>query len=310
MSGDERSSSATTPAAEGDAPRDALADVWGVLDVLPRASGAVDMASTTVAMVAVSIDEPRRAGAVVRRWLLPATAVAASLVAGVVVGWATAPEVKGRRGGDLALVGHLDLLREAGSVSFLEEVAQRKYPMPSRPGPLRNPEARRADADEFMAEIAALGRELVAAAGGSDRESREPLSPERQVELTKSATTFGQLSAAEKKLLDATARALVARPELRQAALLWHQWLSIARPEDRDGIIAKPSEGRLDWLDWYASRPEVGPGDRPVRDQDRRGPPRPQGPPRGPDGRPRWPPSVRPDGRPPGPPPETSAPPN
>jgi len=310
MSGDPRSSSETKPATEGDAPRDALADVWGVLDVLPRASGAIDMASTTVEMVAVSIDEPSRTGAVVRRWLLPAAAVAASLVAGVVVGWATAPEAKGRRGGDLALVGHLDLLREAGSVSFLEEVAQRKYRLPSRPGPLRNPEARRADADEFMAEVAALGRELEARAGGSERQSRELLSPERQVELTKAATAFGQLSAAEKKLLDATARALVSRPDLRQAALLWHQWLSTARPEDRDGIIAKPSEGRLDWLDWYASRPEFGPADRPPRDQDRRGPPRPPGQPRSPDGRPRWTPPVRPDGPPPGPPPETSAPPN
>lgn len=308
MNGDPRSASTAAPGEPEAAPRDVLADVWGVLDVLPRASGAIDMTATTVEMVAISADRPRSRMGPVRRWLVPAGAVAASLAAGLVSGWVTAPESQVRRGPDAALVGHLDLLREAGSVSFLEEVAARNYRLPSRPGPLRNPEMRRADAADFIAEIEALGRELAATAGG--RASREPLSPERQVELAQAAARFAKLSAAEKRVLEATARALRDRPELRQAALLWHQWLSIARPEDRDGIIAKPSEGRLDWLDWYAARLEVGPADRPPRDFDRRGLPRPQGPPRGPDGRPRWPPPVKPDAPPPAPPPETAAPPS
>ncbi|NBW85564.1 MAG: hypothetical protein EBR23_01705 [Planctomycetia bacterium] len=298
-------------APQGGGPAAEFAEVWEMLDSLPRSTGSGDLTATTLDLVAAVVEQDaparNRAGwqADWRRWLAPTAIVAAALAAGFAAGRTTAPDADEWVLQNLPLVRHLDLVREAGSAKFLEEVARKRYPLPVRPGP-RPPEARQEEAREYQAALDRLRDELAGSGvAGADlaarREAVMALAAEEKVELDQAVTAFRGLSGAEQRMLVATAAALVdpARPELREAALTWHRWLAVTRPEDRPGIVDAGTEKRLDWLDWYAGRGEGRPPQRPREwERDRRGPPPEGGPPRGPDGRPRWPPPPR--GGPPG----------
>ena len=282
------------PAGSDAAPDAALADVWLLLDELPRGTASAALTATTIEMAAVAADAAARGGSGSRRqrraWLGPAAAVAAALVAGAVAGRLTAPDPDRLLLEHLPVVRHLDLVREAGSTTFLKEVAGRGGP-PLRLLLRQGPEAARQDASAFTAAVESLGR-LARADTAGRRAVVAALAIEERAELERSLREFATLSGAERKTLTAVADALVdpARPELRAAALDWHRWLAVTRPEDRADIVGSNTDKRLDWIDWYAARIEgrgrPGAGDRPPPG---RWPPGGE-PPRGPDGRMRRPP--------------------
>lgn len=281
-------------AAADAAPAGALSDVWLLLDELPRGAASPALTATTIEMAAVAVDAAGRkagaSGAGLRTWLAPAAVVAAALVAGGILGRVTAPDPDRKLLDHLAVVRHLDLLREAGSVTFLEAAAGRGGP------PLlivlrQGPEAARQAAAGFNAKLESLER-LVRSDDAARREFVAGLALEERAELERSLREFTALSTAERKTLDAVAAALVdpARGTLRDAARDWHRWLASSRPEDRDDIIASNTDKRLEWIDWYASRVEGrGRPGQPDRPPPGRWPPGGEGP-RGPDGRPRRPP--------------------
>ncbi|MFM7107714.1 MAG: hypothetical protein ACKOZU_03810 [Planctomycetaceae bacterium] len=284
MSGSTPDRAADEAAADA-TPAGALSDVWLMLDELPRGAASPALTATTIEMAAVAVDAAGRKGRPgARAWLAPAAAVVAALVAGVMAGRVTAPDPDRRLLEHLAVVRHLDLLREAGSVTFLEAAVGRGGP------PLllvlrQGPEAARQAATGFNAKLESLER-LARADDAARKEFVAGLAVEERAELERSLREFTALSGAERKTLAAVAEALVdpARDELRTAARDWHRWLASSRPEDRDDIIASNTDKRLEWIDWYASRAE-GRG-RPGQ-PDRPPPDRPPGrrPPGGPDGR-------------------------
>lgn len=296
------------------APAEALSDVWLLLDELPRGRASATLQATTIEMAAVQTAGPTAADTGGTRWLVPAAVVAAALVAGWIVGRATAPDPDRTLLEHLPLVRHLDIVREAGSVGFLEQVAGRGGP-PLRLALRQGPEAARQEVADFSAAVESLGR-LLRADTAARRGVLAALPVEERAELERSLREFTALSGAERKTLAAVAAGLVdpARPELRTAALDWHRWLTVSRPEDRADIVASGTEKRLDWIDWYAARIEGrarpgGPdwppglrrppgGDRPWWQQPRNAEPG-AGPPR---------PPFRPDAPPP--PPETRTPPD
>ena len=300
-------------------PADDLGEIWGALDALPRASASTDMAATTVDMAAVttarSPSRPTirlgggRPGAW-REWLLPAVAVAGSLMAGIVAGRVTAPDPDVRILEYLPLVRYLPLLEEAGSVKFLQALAARRNQQPLRMPPEILREMLRGEEQEFDAAVAdlqqdhALGsaarplledrRMAIAILDGDDRDAIE-----------RSAAAFQELSKGEQRDLAAVAAVLAdpEREELRAAARLWHLIIAASDPPDRKNIIALAADERLEWLE-RRSR---------MRDwmNERRGQPPAGvegGPPRGPggpgggngEGRPRWQ-GPRGEGGPPGP---------
>jgi hypothetical protein len=285
---------APRPAA-ADAPADDLGDVWGVLDALPRAASSIDMAATTIDMVAVAVagaddkpSSPAARGSGVGRWLLPAAAVAASLVAGIVAGRATTSDPDVRILEYLPLIRHLDILEEAGSVAFLKAVAERKLPPPFwlPGGDLR------AEMREFDNAIADLETDRALGTTAADRLATRrddilALPAARRDVLERSATAFHGLSSVQRRELAAVAAALAdpKRQDLRDAARSWHLWVAASDPPDRRNLIELDAAGRLEWLD---RRPRLRERDR---GGERRGPPNgfegPLG--RGPEGRPRRP---------------------
>ena len=315
------------PAAE---PAEALAGVWDLLDVLPRATASPDMTATTINMVAVDVaGDSEGAGGPGRQspgrsWARPLAAAAAvigSLVAGFAAGRATVPGPDVRMLHYLPVVRNLDLLREAGSVEFLAEVAGRHYPPPRRP-PLGRPIVE--DARRFAAAIESfrfLRDEDQDDPAWLERRRREAerLSAMDRRELDAVAERFLELPPDERRELVELARALAdpGRRELAFAARLWHQWITWRDPADRQPIIDLDTQQRLEWLDLQAGsegppdgRPEHGPDNRPEhrppRDRDRPPPewdhddrrwPPPPGPP-GP--RPRGPRGPGPGGPGPG----------
>ena len=262
-----------------------LGAVWDVLDALPRATASAPLAATTVELAAVAGARGSRGASGVSRhivrWLGPCVAVAAALLAGIVAGRFTAPDPDLRILEHLPLVQHFDLLREAGSTKFLEEMQRRRYPLPPRLMVRKSPEVRDEEKRQFEAAVADLRATFAIDPAGDRLAARraavQALPVEERVELERAAESFARLSTAERRALDSVARSLVdpARPELREAAVAWHQWLLAARPEDRPAIVARGTDKRLEWLDWYAARFEGRGGDRPSRV--------------GPDLRPRWP---------------------
>jgi hypothetical protein len=285
-------------------PASDLGEIWEALDALPRANASIDMAATTVDMAAVtrgrSTARPAlrvgggRPGAW-REWLLPAVAVAGSLMAGIVAGRVTAPDPDVRILEYLPLVRHLPLLEEAGSVKFLQALAARRNQQPLR----MPPEMLRGEEQEFDAEVADLQQDH--AVGSAAR----PLLDDRRMAIAildaddrdvieRSAAAFQALTKAEQRDLATVAAVLAdpAREELRAAARLWHLIIAASDPPDRKNIIELDAEERLEWLE-RRSR---------MRDWmiERRGqPPAPEGgplPPRGPRGE-GGPPGLRGDGR-------------
>jgi hypothetical protein len=274
----------TTPVSDADAtdPSLALADVWDLLDVLPAAVASPDMMASTIEMAAVPASAaisrtgsrigtdsratsgrvgrpaPAAAWPSVRQWLPGAALVLTSLLAGIAVGRATAPVPESALLASLPVVQHLDLLREAGSVAFLEAVAKGGYPPPRRPPLAQSKADVREDAEEFDAAIAALR------AGGAVTADRETLSlrreqvlrmPEAQRrQLDRSAETFQRLNRADRSELIAVGRALAdpGREQLLKAARLWHAWVQLRDPADRRDIIDLSGEDRLEWLDRWS----------------------------------------------------------
>jgi len=281
----------TQPAEDAPAPREAspssvndadatdpslaLADVWEMLDVLPAAAASPDMMATTIEMAAVPAGgmlsrtgsgattarggRPAEAAAwpPVRQWLPAAAIVLASLLAGIAVGRATAPTPESAILASLPVVQHLDLLREAGSVGFLEAVAKGGYPPPRRPPPSQSKADVREDAQEFDAAIAALR------AAGEVTANRETLAARREEvlqmpdaarrQLERSAERFQRLTGADRSDLVALGRALAdpGREQLLKAARVWHLWVQLRDPADRRDVIDLTAEDRLEWLDRY-----------------------------------------------------------
>jgi hypothetical protein len=269
------------PANDADAtdPSLALADVWDLLDVLPAAAASPDMMATTIEMAAVpaaammsrtgnatrtvsratTSRDGRSAKAAawppVRQWLPGAALVLVSLVAGIAVGRATAPNTESAILASLPVVQHLDLLREAGSVAFLEAVAKGGYPPPRRPPPAQSKADVREDAEEFDAALAALR------AAGEVTANRETLAARREQvlqmpdaqrrQLERSAGTFQRLNGTDRSDLIAVGRALAdpGREQLLKAARLWHLWVQFRDPADRRDVIELSGEDRLEWLD-------------------------------------------------------------
>jgi hypothetical protein len=113
------------PPGAGDPAAD-LADVWEMLDVLPAASAAADMAATTVDLMAVRLSPQgsspgSRGWLVLPGWLAPTATVVGALIAGIVLGRVTIPDPVVE---NLPFIRHIDLLQEAGSLEFLEQLAE------------------------------------------------------------------------------------------------------------------------------------------------------------------------------------------
>jgi hypothetical protein len=269
------------------------------------------MMATTIEMAAVPVGEmmsrtgsgattarggrPAEAAAwpPVRQWLPGAAIVLASLLAGIAVGRATAPIPEWTILASLPVVQHLDLLREAGSVGFLEAVAKGGYPPPRRPPLAQSKADVREDAEAFDAAIAALRT------AGDVTTSRETLVARREQvlrmsdtarrQLERSAGTFQRLSGADRSDLVALVRALAdpSREQLLKAARIWHLWVQLRDPADRRDVIDLSAEDRLEWLDRWTRIDARQDGRDPMRpyferewDNRRRppGPPRPRGP--------------------------------
>ena len=272
------------------APADALGGVWELLDELPPTTASRTLAATTVELVAAGTAAGSRDGwrCWVERWFTswrgPALIVGVALMAGIVAGRLTQPGLDGRLLDDLPLVQHLDLLREAGSEKFLESVAARDPGVPPRLVIRAGPEAAARAAATWRTELDSLAvalshdRDPPAERLQARRDQLAALSLEDKVELERAARDFGRLSPNQRQAVAAVARALVdpTRPQLREAAVVWHQWLAAVRPEDRAEIIGAGTDKRLEWIDWYARRPEgfgrPGMGPRPgPPDRDPRG---------------------------------------
>ena len=290
-------------ASQGSVPASDLGEIWSALDSLPRASASIDMAATTIDMAAVTTarSAPRatlRMGrgqpTSWRNWLLPAVAVAGSLIAGIVVGRVTVPDPDLRILESLPLVRHLPLLQEAGSVKFLQSLSARRNQQPLR----MPPEMLRDEGREFDAAVADLEadhawgtvarpliderRATIATMAGDERDSIE-----------RSAAAFQELTATERRNLATVASALAdpKRDELRAAARFWHLIIAASDPPDRKNIVQLDLESRLEWLErrsrvreWMGERRGLAPviegGPMPQRV------PGPGGIPG--DGRPRW----------------------
>lgn len=297
------------------APADDLADIWEALDALPRVAAGPELAATTVELAAVEVASGAR-GAPWRRpggWWVPAAVVAAALAVGILAGRAWAPQPDRPILENFAAVRHLDLLREAGSVSFLEEFAAAGRAAP--PALRQDPEATAAEARRFQARLDALAEDVaLQQASATDPERLRTalidLPADAREELERHAEEFLDSSVTQRRNLVETARALAdpRRPELRDAAADWHRWVMRVRPEEQPAIVARSTAKRIEWLSWYADRlPDGRPGDR-LRPPDR---PERRGPPGGEGRPPRWPPprGGGPNGergpgewRPPGPP--------
>ena len=242
-------------------PSQALAEVWDLLDALPDAAASPAMMATTMEMAAA----PAAVGAARGRatsgrweawgWLSAAAIVLASLAIGIAAGRSTLPNPETGILTYLPLVQHLDLLREAGSVAFLEELATRDYPAPRRLPPAQSPADVLADVEEFDAAVASFrrleadgdGKELLAA-----RRAQVLGMPERERrQLDKSVEAFLRLSASDRRELIAVGRAIAdpSRKRLLDAARLWHQWIQLRDPADRRDVIDLGTADRLEWLD-------------------------------------------------------------
>jgi hypothetical protein len=277
---------------EAAAPSEALAEVWDLLDALPDAAASPAMMATTMEMAAApAAGGPRRgaaAGWEVARWLPAAAVVLAALAIGIAAGRSTLPNPETGILANLPFVQNLDLLREAGSVGFLEELARREYPAPRRPPPAQSPATVLADLEKFDAAVASL-RGADADGGSKDvvaaRREQVLALPERERrQLEKSVETYLRLSGSDRRELVAVGRALAdpARTRLAAAARLWHQWIQLRDPADRRDVIDLGTSERIEWLDRmtrFDARMEVrGEAIRQFYERDpRRRPPGPRG---------------------------------
>lgn len=245
-----------------------LGDVWQLLDALPPAAARVDLAATTVDLVAAKVAGFARDGDRERtgpgRWLIPVAAVVAALAAGLVAGRATAPDPDQWVLERLPVIEHLDLVRQAGSLRFLEAVADRLSLNPELPRWLRaggDPQALREEAREFDAALAKLASEDVQGSLGRDatkarRTAVAALPAARKADLERDAETFRRLSNLDRQELTAVAEALAdpTNGRLRDAARTWHVLLAAMNPVVRRTVIEMPIEERLEMLERPAGR--------------------------------------------------------
>jgi hypothetical protein len=272
---------------------ESLARAWSLLDVLPRHESPPSLTSTTLEMVAVSADDGRSGSGIgglasILRLAAAAGAILASLAAGYTVGLATRGDADGAGLALVPVAMHLGVLREAGSVAFLESLADREMPrLPERfgTGPNRPyPELERA-VEAFVA--AGFAREESSAkadprspqpadgdptpatdgkeppdavpqkariAGGGWKEIRAQLAalpPQERREVNDAIAAFERLPPGERRTLVELARALAdpARAELVEAARLWHMLVQFADPVDRRGLLELDARERLEWID-------------------------------------------------------------
>jgi hypothetical protein len=260
---------APEPAGRASGPAGDLGDVWQMLDALPTASAGVDLAATTVDLVAAKV-----AGAARSRdrepvgwggWLARAAVVTAALAGGLVVGRATAPDPDRWVLEKLPLIEHVGLLREAGSVEFLEAVAERMAASHGPPRWLRygrDQQSLRDEAREFDAALKHFEADAAAQAGGTDvvetrRRQVTKLPADKQADLERAAETFRGLSSIDRRELTAVAAALAdpTNGRLRDAARTWHVILAAMNPVVRRSVVEMPAEERLEMLERSPGRP-------------------------------------------------------
>jgi len=316
-------SSAGPPSSAAETPASDLGAAWEMLDVLPRSASPPSMTSTTIEMVAASAAAPGKPSATSRGWLLPAATVIGGFCIGLIAGRATVEDPDWMLLDNLPLLQHLDVLREAGSVGFLEDIARRNIPEPRRfqggrpedrvPDAARDEQPRTAAYPALDQAIAALrdgpfGSQLDAQEQAARRNEIAEMSAEDRRLLVGNGFEFQRFTPIERRDIMKLARVFAGRDgtgpdrdELLASARLWHQWVATRDPVERKAVIDLDREERLEWLDHYV---QVRPGQgRPS--QFRGLPPGPEGP-EGP----------RPPGRPPrdrdprrGPPPHDGPPP-
>lgn len=253
-----------------DTPAQALGTAWDLLDALPPAPAPASMTSTTVEMVAA--DARGRGRASRFGWLPPAATVVAAFLVGVIAGRATIGDVDRGLLDHLPVIEHFDVVREAGSVEFLSQVARRGYP-PPRWLPVGRPAENGGDAGPppyaaLDAAVAAFASGPIgdAGSGAARRESFEARPEMERRRLVDAAAEFARLSPTRRRELVQVARALGGRDgtgpdrdELLAAARLWHQWLATRDPADRKSVIELDTPERLEWLERYAGqRPGSG----------------------------------------------------
>lgn len=259
-----------------------LGEVWELLDTLPPAAARIDLAATTVDLVAAKVAATRsmdREPAGPGRWLMPFAAVAACLAGGFVAGRTTAPDPDQWVLEQLPVIEHLDLLQEAGSLEFLEAVAERQRGSPELTRWLRaggDPRSRREEAQEFDEALGQLAAEGAARPRGRDvltarRTAVAALPAVKQAKIERNAQTFRSLANIDRRELVAIATALAdpVNERLRDAARAWHLILAAMNPVVRRTAIEMPVEERLELLErplgrprdeFRERRPTTGPG--------------------------------------------------
>ena len=260
-----------------------LAAVWDLLDALPPAHASVDLAATTVDLVAAKV-----AGSVrsrdrelpgIGQWIGRIVVVVAALSGGLLVGHATAPDPNVWVLENMSLIEHMGILQEAGSVEFLTGIAER---MTARQGPPRwlrygrDQESLQEEAQEFDAALASLEAELAGSKTPEERRQQMAALPARKrTDFERAAETYQSLSSIDKRELKAVARALAnpTNQQLRDAARMLHVIVASMNPIFRRSVIEMPASERLEMLERTGERFEPRPPNRPREDERDRKPP-------------------------------------
>lgn len=267
----------SAPPSPPDTPAALLGPAWDLLDSLPPAAAPPCITSTTLEMVAAATRPRLQKRSRWRGWLAPVALVAAAFTVGMVAGRGTVTDPERAALDYLPVLDHYAVLREAGSVEFLTQVARRDYPPPrwlafgrggERAGDGALPTYEALDAAIAVFASTPFGPDDAASA--ARRADISERSGEERRELSDAAMEFQRLSPAGRRDLVRLARALGGRDgtgpdrdELLAAARLWHQWLATRDPADRKGVIELDTTERLEWLDHYAlMRPGSGRGPR------------------------------------------------
>lgn len=258
------------PAPDGtatDAAADILGDVRDILGVLEESAAAPGLVSTTIEMAAVSRSDAARTPVPhlpkSRSGWIASACVVAGLAAGYAAGRALAPDPDGPILQYLPVVEHLDVLQEAGSVAFLEEIATRNFPQPRvfpRPGDPAPAAGDGSDAwgalDEAIDGLRAgpFGPETPAEVLADRRDHIEDMDDEQMRVIADRATLFRSLPRAGRHDVIELARALGESDDQRVEALaaaarLWHRWVAWSDPADRQAVVALDREERVEWLD-------------------------------------------------------------